>query len=49
LRNTLVKGKPFVIQPDDSFDDYACGQERTQSNLQALLREESRAVAAMYE
>src|SRR5262245_23331836 len=42
-------GNPFVIQPDDSFDDYACEHERTQSNPQALPREERRAVAAIYE
>jgi len=43
------KGKLFATQPDDSFDDDAYGQERTQSNPQALLYEESRAVAAMCE
>jgi len=43
------KGEPFVIQTDDSFDDDAYGQERTRSNPQALLREETRAVAAIYE
>jgi hypothetical protein len=42
-------GKSFVIQPDDSFDDYAYGHERTQSNPQALPRAERRAVAAMPE
>src|SRR5215472_13301595 len=42
-------GQPFVIQPDDNFDDYAYGQGRTQSNSQALPRTERRAVAAMYE
>ena len=44
-----VTGKPFVLQPDDNFDDNAYGHKRTQSNPQALLREERRAVAAMYE
>jgi hypothetical protein len=38
-----------VIHPDDKFDDYVYGQERTTSNSQALLREERRAVAALYE
>ena len=45
----IFTGKPLVIQPDDSFDDYAYGQERTQSNPQALLRKESRAAAGMCE
>jgi hypothetical protein len=45
----IFTGNPFVIQPDDSFDDDAYGQGRTQSNSQALPREESRAVAAMPE
>src|SRR5215469_2836484 len=45
----VAKGKPFVLQPDDSFDDYTYGQERTQSNPQALPRAERRAVAAIYE
>ena len=45
----IFKGKPFVILPDDNFDDYAYGHERTQSNSQTLPREESRAVAAIYE
>jgi hypothetical protein len=40
-------GKSFVLPPDDSFDDDAYGQERTQSNPQALLRQESRAAASM--
>ena len=39
------KGKLFATQPDDSFDDDAYGQERTQSHPQALLREERRAAA----
>ena len=42
-------GKPFMLQPDDNCDDDACGQGRTQSNSQALLREENGAVAAMSE
>jgi hypothetical protein len=41
--------KPFVLPPDDSFDDNAYGQERTVSNPPALLREERRVVAALYE
>jgi hypothetical protein len=45
----IFTGNPFVLQPDDSFDDDANGHERTPSNPQALLREESRAVAAMPE
>jgi hypothetical protein len=44
-----VKGKPFVVQPDDKFDDYAYRRERTLSNPQALLREERRAAAALCE
>jgi hypothetical protein len=43
------KGRPFVVQPDDNFDDNAYGHARTQSNPQALLREESRTAAARYE
>jgi hypothetical protein len=43
------KGKPFVVQPDDNCDDYACGQERTQSNPQAFLRKERRAAVGRYE
>jgi hypothetical protein len=43
------KGKPFVVQPDDNFDDYAYGQGRTTSNPPALLDEERRAVAALCE
>ena len=43
------KGKPIVMQPDDSFDDYAYGQERTQSNPPALPRAERRAAAGMHE
>jgi hypothetical protein len=43
------KGKPLVVQPDDSFDDDAYGHERTQSNPQALPRKERRAAAGMCE
>jgi hypothetical protein len=43
------KGKPFMVQPDDKFDDYGHGQERTQSDPQALLRKESRAAAGRCE
>ena len=37
------------MQPDDSFDDNAYGQERTTSNPQAVLRKERRAVVALCE
>jgi hypothetical protein len=45
----VAAGKPFVLQPDDSFDDDASGHERTQSNPPALLRKERRAAAGMCE
>ena len=41
----IFTGKAFVIQPDDSFDDYAHRHERTLSNSQALPREERRVAA----
>jgi hypothetical protein len=45
----IFTGNPFVVQPDDNFDDNAYGQERTTSNPQALLRKERRAAAGMGE
>jgi hypothetical protein len=44
-----VKGTPFVVQPDDNFDDNAYGHERTQSNPRVLQCTERRAAAALCE